>query len=131
MTVDANKVMPVAAFSTIEFSTIGYGSGDVLRAAISAAGNGDNTVVAAVATKKIKVLGVVLKAAGAVNVRFESGASGTALTGVMSMFANDPGVVVPIAPMGEHWFETAAGALLNLELSGAVQVSGFIVYYVE
>jgi hypothetical protein len=103
----------------------------VLRAAVSAASSGDNTLVAAVPGKRIKVLALVLMAAGAVTVRLESGASGTALTGVMSLTADAPKVIFPPSEPGYHWVETEAGALLNLELGGAVQVSGCIVYYVE
>lgn len=100
----------------------------VKRAAISAASSGDNTLVAAVSGKKIKVLGLILIVAGDVDVAFESGASGTALTGDMSLAADGNGFILPMAPPGYHWFETAAGALLNLELSGAVQASGCLVY---
>jgi hypothetical protein len=107
------------------------GGKTILRAAISAASSGDNTVVAAVASKKIKVLEVVLIAAGDVDVRFESAAGGTALTGVMSLAADGNGFVAPMATPGLHHFETAAAALLNLELSAAVQVSGWLVYYTE
>jgi hypothetical protein len=103
----------------------------VKRAAVSAAGAGDNTLVAAVTGKKIKVLALVLCAAAAVDVRLESGAGGTALTGVMSLTAGDLRLVFPLAVPGYHWVETAAGALLNMELGGAVQVSGCIVYYEE
>lgn len=105
--------------------------GTINRAAISAAGAGDNTIVAAAATGlKIKVLMVHMVAAGAVTAAFESGASGTALTGDMTMATGVPFTLGPTMP-GYHLFETAAATLLNLELGGAVQVSGFIVYYVE
>jgi len=100
------------------------------RAAISAASSGDNTLVAAVSGEKIKVLGVVLVAVGNVVARFESGAGGTALSGQMSLIAGTP-LVLPVMPAGYHWMETAAGALLNLELSDAVQVSGVLVYVTE
>ena len=36
------------------------------------------------------------------------------------------GFVIPFSPIG--WFETVAGALLNLELSAAVNVAGFVAY---
>ncbi|MGH2359755.1 MAG: hypothetical protein ACRDGM_04325 [bacterium] len=97
----------------------------VKRAVIDHASSGDNTIVAAVANKKIRVLAVLLVAAGAVTVRFESGASGTALTGQMTMAANG-GFVMPFNPAG--WFETAASVLLNLELGGAVSVDGVLLY---
>lgn len=100
----------------------------VLRAAISASTSGDNTLVAAVAGKKTKVLGLVLIASGDVDVRLESGAGGTALTGVISLAADGNGFVLPMALPGMHWLETGVNTLLNLELSAAVQVSGLIVY---
>ncbi len=103
----------------------------VLRAAVSAASSGDNTLVAAVTGKRIKVLALVLVAASAVTVRLESGAGGTALTGVMNLAASDLRVVFPPSEPGYHWVETAAGELLNLELGDAVQVSGCVVYYTE
>lgn len=94
-------------------------------AAIDAAASGDNTIVAAVADKKIRVLSLFLVASGAITARFESGAGGSALTGQMQLGANG-GVVLPHNPDG--WFETAAGALLNLELSGATSVDGALTY---
>jgi len=96
-----------------------------LTAVISAASSGDNTVVAAVASHKIRVLSYVLVAAGSVTARWESGAGGTAKTGVMTLAAGVP-LVVPLEREGH--FETAVAALLNLELSGAVQVSGHLTY---
>ena len=94
-------------------------------APISGASSGDNTLVAADATKKIRVFALSVVAAGAVTVRFESAAGGTALTGVMSFAANG-GYVLPFNPAG--WFETAVNQLLNMELGGAVQVSGHLTY---
>jgi hypothetical protein len=94
-------------------------------AAIDAATSGDNTIVAAVSSKKIRVLSAFLIAAGTVNARFESGAGGTALTGQMNLVANS-GFVLPFNPIG--WFQTAATTLLNLELSGAVSVDGALTY---
>lgn len=94
-------------------------------AAIDAATSGNNTLVAAVASKKIRVIACFMIAAGAVNARFESGADGTALTGQMNLTTNS-GFVLPYNPAG--WFETAAAALLNLELSGAVSVDGALTY---
>lgn len=108
---------------------VGDGSGDDFRAtryaAIDAATSGDNTAVSAVTGKKIRVLSCFMVAAGAVNARFESGAGGTALTGQMKLTTNG-GFVLPFNAGG--WFETAAGSLLNLELSGAVSVDGSLSY---
>lgn len=97
----------------------------VKRVAIDNASNGDNTLVAAVTGKKIRVLSIVLISTGAVTVRFESGASGTALSGQMALAAN-VGFSSGYSPVGH--FETAAGELLNLELSGATSVDGFLTY---
>lgn len=97
----------------------------MLNAVIDHASSGDNTLVAAVTGKHIRVHSLFLVAAGAVTVRFESGASGTALTGQMTMAANGV-LVLPFNPAG--WFETAASQLLNLELGGAVSVDGVLNY---
>lgn len=94
-------------------------------AVIDAASSGDNTLVAAVSGKKIRVLAAFLVAAGTVNARFESGAGGTALSGQMNLVANS-GFTLPFSPVG--WFETAATTLLNLELSAAVSTDGVVVY---
>ena len=94
-------------------------------AVISAASSGDNTIVAGVASNKLRVLAGMLLASGTVSVRFESGAGGTALTGVIPLTAQT-GFQIPFCPVGN--FETASAALLNLELSGAVGVYGWIVY---
>lgn len=94
-------------------------------AAIDAATSGDNTIVAAVSGKKIRVLGFFLVSGGTVTARFESDAGGDALTGQMTLAVN-----VEVAPgyNPAGWFETNAGELLNLELSGAVSVDGALVY---
>ncbi len=86
---------------------------------------GDNTLVAAVTGKKIRVLSLMLVASGSVNVRFESGASGTALSGQMQLTTQD-GFTLPFNPIG--WFETAITTLLNMELSAAVSVDGMLTY---
>jgi hypothetical protein len=99
---------------------------DIKRAVIDHASTGDNTLVAAVTGKKIRVHALFFVVAAAVVVRFESGASGTALTGQMTIPAEQPTLVLPYNPLG--WFETAAGALLNLELGGNVSVDGALVY---
>ena len=94
-------------------------------ASIAAASTGDNTLVAAVVGKKIRVLSLVLLSTANQTVRFESGASGTALTGQMELAA-DAALVLPFNPEG--WFETAAAALLNLELPGSDAVAGCLSY---
>lgn len=95
-------------------------------AKIDAATSGDNTLVSAVSGKKIRVLAAFFTMTGtAVTIRFESGASGTALTGQMTPSQGQT-IVLPFNPLG--WFETAAGVLLNLELGDAQSVDGGLVY---
>lgn len=104
----------------------GFSGSEAKRAAIAAAASGDNTLVAAVTGKKIRVLAVVLVASGGVNtIRFESAAGGTALTGQMDIGDNGQ-FILPYNPAG--WFETVAAELLNLELSAATAVAGCLTY---
>ena len=98
----------------------------VKRAANDAASSGDNTLVAAVSGKKIRVLALFATMTGtAVTIRFEDGAGGTALTGQMGPTAGQT-IVLPFNPVG--WFETSAATLLNMELGGAQSVDGALVY---
>jgi hypothetical protein len=94
-------------------------------AKIAASSSGDNTLVAAVPNKKIRVLLYNMIANGTVNGKFQSGASGTDLTGLKYMVVNT-GISAPYSPVGI--FETAAGAILNLNLSAGVAVGGELVY---
>jgi hypothetical protein len=112
---------------SLETSTIYNGTTALTPkyAAIAASSSGNNTVLAAVASKKIRVLAVQLIANAAVNAKWQSGAGGTDLTGLAYCAANG-GYVLPFNPVG--WFETASNTLLNLNLSGAVAVGGSITY---
>ena len=94
-------------------------------AIIDAATSGNNTLIAAVAAKNIRVLAYVLVASDAVTARFEDGAGGTALSGQMQLGANG-GVSAGFNPAG--WFETSDNTLLNLELSDATSVDGHLTY---
>lgn len=100
--------------------------GPVLYAPISANSSGDNTLLAGISGMKIRVLGYVLVGAGAVNVFFQSGAAGDALTGTMTIAGAGGGNSAP--PSGLGYFETDEGELLNLNLSGAVGVNGHLTY---
>lgn len=101
---------------------------DYKYAKISASSSGDNTIVAAVTNYKIRPVQIMLISAGTVNVTFQDGAGGTALTGAIPLIANvgfNSGYC-PVAHM-----ETSFSALLNISLSGAVLVAGWIVYVLE
>jgi hypothetical protein len=93
---------------------------------IAASSSGNNTLVAAVTSKKLRVLAFNFTGNGAVNVKFQDGASGTDMTGLYYIAAAGGGISVPFNPLG--WFETTANTLLNLNLSGAVAVGGSLVY---
>ena len=98
----------------------------VKHAAIDAASRGNNTLVAAVSGKKIRVLALFITMTGTlVTIRFEDGAGGTALTGQMGPTAGQT-IVLPFSPVG--WFETSDATLLNMELSGAQSVDGALTY---
>ncbi len=98
----------------------------VKRGVINVAGAGDNTIQAAAgAGVRIRVLSYTVVCGAAVTVRFESNAGGDPLTGAMEFPANG-GTTVPFNPYGH--FETSANQLLNLELSGAVNVDGHFTY---
>jgi len=94
-------------------------------AAINATANGDNTLIAAITGKKIRVLAYVLVADAAVGCAFEDGAGGDELTGQLPLAANG-GVSAPFSPVG--WFETSENTLLNLETDAAANVRGHLVY---
>ena len=87
----------------------------------------DTTVVAAVTSKRIKVISLVVNAGTTASVvKFESGTGGDDISGSLSLAANAT-VVLPEAPSG--WFETDAGDLLNIEVTGGdAIVSGHLNY---
>lgn len=96
-------------------------------APIAVSSSGNNTIVAAVTGKRIRVLAYTLIANGTVNAKFQSGAGGTDITGLKYLVANS-GLVCQQGQDG--WMQTAPGELLNLNLSGAVAVGGELVYEV-
>jgi hypothetical protein len=100
-------------------------------AAVAAAGIGDNTLVAAVAGKKIRVHAYELSASAAVNAKFKSGAS-TDLTGLMyAAAAGAFGDAQDRPGDTDGLFETAAGQALVLNLSAAIAVGGWVDYTLE
>lgn len=124
---DTSVAAPMPVQNTAESNQMTAGGTVVTPkfAAIAAASSGNNTLIAAVTSKKIRVLAVAFMANGTVNAKFQTGAGGTDLTGLFYMVANT-GAALPYNPAG--WFETASNTLLNLNLSGAVAVGGCITY---
>lgn len=95
-------------------------------AKISAASSGDNTLVAAVTGKKIRVLAALINMVGtAVAIKFQSDSSGTDLTGALAV-AQNGSISFPFSPVGH--FESAKSKLLNLNLGGAQTVAGYLAY---
>jgi hypothetical protein len=119
---------PVPVQSSIESSQMS-GAGVILTpkfAVISATtDNGDVSLVAAVSSKKIRVLSYTLVADAAITIRFESGAAGTALSGTMPLIANT-GIASGFCPVGH--FETAVITALSLEMTGTGNVYGHLTY---
>jgi hypothetical protein len=109
------------------------------KIAVNVSASGDTTLIAAPANiggqpARIRVIGFFLQAAGTVNAKFYSGtsATGMALTGPMPMSATGPPIqgqpFHPTAHGPEGHFETNPGDPLTLNLSGAVAVTGWLVY---
>lgn len=99
-------------------------------APIAASSSGVNAIVAAVTGKKICVVSFTLVSRGTVNAKWQSGS--TDLTGAMAMVVNQE-ISVPGAPVDpgagqQFWLETAVNTALNLNLSGAVEVDGWVNY---
>lgn len=117
--------MPVGVSQESNQMLVGGGVVAPKFAAISASTSGNNTLVAAVTSKKIRVLACVVTSSGTVNAKFQDGAGGTDKTGLFYMIANT-GFALPYNPVG--WFETTAGVLLNLNLSAATAVGGCLTY---
>lgn len=124
---DASVAAPVPVQSSIESNQMTAGGTVVTPkfATIAASTSGNNTLIAAVTSKKIRVLAAAFVSNGTVNAKFQSGAGGTDLTGLFYTVANT-GAVLPFNSAG--WFETGSNTLLNLNLSGAVAVGGCITY---
>ena len=98
-------------------------------AKVDTAASGDTQIVAAVTGKKIKLLSCKLISNGTVSIKWRSGT--TDLEGANPLVANS-GYVLPASSPGQgHYLETAVNTALNINLSGATQVSGHISYYTE
>lgn len=95
-----------------------------LFGAISVSSSGDNTVIAAVPNRQIRVVKVAMVCAAAVVCTWKSSVSG-AISGPMS-FATNGGISEPYTPVGI--FQTAIGEGLVLNLTGAISVGGTLTY---
>ena len=102
------------------------------HAVIDVSTSGDNVLVAAVPSFRIVLTSLEFVVASSVTVTWTSGTSGSgsdaALSGPMPFGGTS-------APPGDSktennrgWYSTAIGEALNMNLSGAVQVSGGLTY---
>lgn len=102
---------------------------DYKYADINDASSGDNTIIAAQAAgKRIAVWAILIVSDGTTDVRWEDGAGSTAFTGQVPLqvregYSISAGGLVPL-------FVGSAATLLNLELTAAVNVHGFVSYTV-
>lgn len=122
---DASVAAPLPTQNTIETNQMVYG-GTVATpkfASISCASSGDNSIVASVSSKKIRILSYVIVADGTVAVKWRNGTSD--ITGAMALVVNT-GVSSGFCPVGHC--ETAVTTALNLNLSAAVGVRGHLTY---
>jgi hypothetical protein len=96
-------------------------------AKITSSSSGNNALVAAVTSKKIRVLAYNFMANGTVNAKFQGDGAGAPadITGLKYCVAN-VGIVAPFNPLG--WFETASGKSLDMNLSAAIAIGGELVY---
>lgn len=99
-------------------------------ATIVASASGVTIVVAAVTSKKIRVVSWELSASGIVNVKWQSHTTPTDLTGLHYMNATGTtgtGTAgAPFSPAGH--FESLSGQSLDINLSAAIPVGGSLVY---
>lgn len=95
-------------------------------AAIAVAGAGDNIIVPARQGRRIKVVAYSVQAIGTVNVKFKD-ESGVDLTGAFNFQAREGNAFGVPAP---SWmFGTAPGQGLQLNLSDAIAVVGFVTFF--
>lgn len=93
---------------------------------IVASSSGATTIVAAVTSKKIRVLAWDVVVNAAVNFKWQSHVTPTDLTGLYYNAGQGGGVARAFIPVG--YFETIAGEALDINLSGAVAVGGVLTY---
>ena len=115
--------MSIPSYNQVVRTTGGV---EVKRAPINVS-TPSGTIVAAVAGKRICVLGICLIVGSPAPVTFQSNA--TPLSGPLPLAANGGFVVNPPADPAMHWLQTGVGESLTLSNPDEQQCSGFITYY--
>lgn len=93
---------------------------------VNASSSGDNTLIAAVASRKLRIIAYAIVAAGTVTALFQDSAGSPNIFGGFDLVANS-GVVFAGSLNGPA-FDTIAGNGLELNLSGAIAVKGHLTY---
>ena len=106
--------------------TLGF---TIKHAPIATSASGATQIVAGVSGKRIKVCHVNVTSNGTVNVKWQSGTTDKTGLAYLTQFSGYESAYVP--PGNGCLFETAVGEALNINLSGATAVGGFITYYEE
>lgn len=127
LSVDGSGVtQPISGTVT---ANIGNQAKTILRANIDFVATGDNTIVAADVTNKIKVLAYSFVVGAASNLRWKSAA--TSISGLMNFGAN-MGMIQPYpSTPDQNSLQTAVNEALIINQSGTAQVGGYIIYYKE
>ncbi len=102
---------------------------EVKGESVNATASGNTALVAAVTGFKIRVIGITLtnRDSSTVNVKFQTATSDITASGA-HMLAADGGGYARDAQAGAFLFETAAGAALNINLSGTSDVMVDVTY---
>jgi hypothetical protein len=93
---------------------------------VSAALSGDNTLLAATANTRYLIRRMFLSAAAGVSILFKSGSNN--LTGAIPLVANEKVQLDEPYPNIEPWLTTNTNEAFILNLSGAVAVTGWLIY---
>lgn len=121
--------MPARFWGETDTVSVATGAGKTLQfVPIDVSGLGDNTLVAAVPSLRIKVISYLVVADLAVAMRFKSGPS-TNLSGAVSLLANGS-----VSAWGQPYgpvLQTGINEALVLNLGTAVGVRGHLCYFTE
>lgn len=97
------------------------------RLSVSVSAATDNVLVAAIAGRRVRVLGYHLVSAGSVVATWKGGL--TAISGAMTFAAGQPQTAMPATTYDAvAIMQTDQGEALNLTLASAVRVSGWLVF---
>ena len=132
---DVARTNPLPVQAYLESSTMHSGATQLTPKFAAINITATTSIVAAVASKKIRVVALAMTmdfTTGDETYTFKSGAAGTALSGAFAGPANAvtrPFVVFPFNPVG--WFETTSGVLLELSLAGSSPIVQGLLTYLE